>query len=236
MSVPGAFFEVTGRESELDQIMEGIAKNDGRLTADSSASLDLWMEMKEEWFKLHDQKVVDTHLSTLDGATNEPAEGVRVSTPGEFAALWNARTLEEREKVIKMWMESIDGYQRCFIEDHDYLKEQLAASVNGQVVLAALRNIGLSLTDPKAVSDAVRFSNAKQGLASLITQIERQVPAPKPVEWSIEYVHPDCKFCEGAAEEAISHATQSGTRAAEAIGIDPMALIPEVHGAAVRRV
>ena len=24
MSVPGAFFEVTGRESELDQIMEGI--------------------------------------------------------------------------------------------------------------------------------------------------------------------------------------------------------------------
>lgn len=57
MSVPGAFFEVTGKDWELVAIYSAIDANDGRLTASSSASLDLWQEMAEEWFKIHDAQV-----------------------------------------------------------------------------------------------------------------------------------------------------------------------------------
>lgn len=59
MSVPGAYFEVTGAHDELFRICAAIDRNDGRLSADSSASLDLWQEMLEEWFKIHDRLVMN---------------------------------------------------------------------------------------------------------------------------------------------------------------------------------
>jgi hypothetical protein len=57
VSVPGGFFKPTGAFIELVKIEKGIADNEGRLTADSSASLDLWLEMREEWHKLHRAEV-----------------------------------------------------------------------------------------------------------------------------------------------------------------------------------
>ena len=54
---PGAFFEVTGAESELFRIVEGINRNEDRETADSSMTLDLWQEMLEEWHARRDAKV-----------------------------------------------------------------------------------------------------------------------------------------------------------------------------------
>lgn len=56
MSVPGAYFEVTGERHELERIWQGIDRNDGRLSSDSSASLDLWLEMLDEWFEKRDAK------------------------------------------------------------------------------------------------------------------------------------------------------------------------------------
>lgn len=54
---PGAFFEVTGAESELFRIVEGINDNDGRLDMSESWTLDLWQEMLEEWHARRDAKV-----------------------------------------------------------------------------------------------------------------------------------------------------------------------------------
>lgn len=57
MRVPGGFFEVTGKMQELDRIMDGIYENSGRMTSNESFTLDLWLEMKDEWFRLHDAEV-----------------------------------------------------------------------------------------------------------------------------------------------------------------------------------
>lgn len=57
MTVHGAFFEVTGAMDELVEICGGIEANEGRLTADGSYSLDLWLEMRDEWFRIHDEEI-----------------------------------------------------------------------------------------------------------------------------------------------------------------------------------
>lgn len=49
MTVPGAFFEVTGAADEIIRIEAGIEENEGRLTSDQSFSLDLWLDMLDEW-------------------------------------------------------------------------------------------------------------------------------------------------------------------------------------------
>lgn len=64
MTVHGAFFEITGTPEELDKIYDGIERTSGRLTSDESASLDLWLEMKDEWFKVHDAKVREGWVET----------------------------------------------------------------------------------------------------------------------------------------------------------------------------
>ena len=56
------FFEVTGTQEELFKIILAIESNDGRLSASSSADLDLWQEMLEKWFVIHDKRVEDNTL------------------------------------------------------------------------------------------------------------------------------------------------------------------------------
>lgn len=57
MTVPGAFFEVTGAFAELVKIEQGIEKHSGRETASSSMTLDLWLEMRDEWHTIHRAEV-----------------------------------------------------------------------------------------------------------------------------------------------------------------------------------
>ena len=57
MSVTGAFFEVTGKMQELDRIYAGIEANEGRQSSSESMSLDLWLEMRDEWFRMRDAEV-----------------------------------------------------------------------------------------------------------------------------------------------------------------------------------
>jgi hypothetical protein len=70
-STPGAFFEVTGKDSELHRIDDAINRSDGRLSSDSSATLDLWLEMREEWWKRHDAKVAAAALEDYAQAVEE---------------------------------------------------------------------------------------------------------------------------------------------------------------------
>lgn len=62
-------------------------------------------------------------MSTLDGATNEPAPYTQISNAGEFAAMWNHRTPAQREEIWKQIKSATEDGHRCFIEDHDGLKE-----------------------------------------------------------------------------------------------------------------
>jgi hypothetical protein len=81
LTVPGAFFEVTGAVFELPRIMEAINDNDGRLTASSSATLDLWQEMLEEWFKIRDAKARN---EALEEAATWILEGVGPDAAAQF--------------------------------------------------------------------------------------------------------------------------------------------------------
>lgn len=74
MSVPGGFFEVTGKTKELDRIMDGIYENTGRMTSDESFTLDLWLEMKDEWFRLHDAEVAQMVRNGYTEGNNETTE------------------------------------------------------------------------------------------------------------------------------------------------------------------
>lgn len=58
MAVHGGFFEVTGALDEIIQIEAGVEAHAGRLTASESMSLDLWLEMREEWIRLHTLEVL----------------------------------------------------------------------------------------------------------------------------------------------------------------------------------
>lgn len=74
MSVPGGFFEITGKMQELDRIMDGIYENSGRMTSDESFTLDLWLEMKDEWFKHHDAEVAQEVYNRYTEGNNETTE------------------------------------------------------------------------------------------------------------------------------------------------------------------
>ncbi|AXQ52922.1 hypothetical protein SEA_NEFERTHENA_59 [Microbacterium phage Neferthena] len=139
--------------------------------------------------------------TTLDGATNEPAPHTEIATAGEFAARWNTWTPDQRDAVwVQIRKAADDGY-KCFMEDHEGLKEQLAA--------ANLRILGfLQGAEGKAQAEA----------------------------WIIEYAHPNCQFCEGAAEEAIAHAKETGAPGATAVGIAMDGnMTPTDHAATVVR-
>ena len=103
MTVHGAFFEVTSKEDELHRICAAIEENDGRLTADSSMSLDLWQEMYEEWFKIHDAQVLASRQVT-DAEVRAAAQHWNDSAPSRvmpFEGLmpYTKRRLEQRMRA-----------------------------------------------------------------------------------------------------------------------------------------
>lgn len=59
----GGFFEVTGSEDEFVKIQEGILEYSDRATSSDSFTLDVWLEMRDEWFAA--QRVVSGWLVTI---------------------------------------------------------------------------------------------------------------------------------------------------------------------------
>jgi hypothetical protein len=61
---------------------------------------------------------------TLEGATELPPENTRIRTAGEFAALWNAKSPQERDDFMVQLLHQQDTTLKCFVEDHAGAVEQ----------------------------------------------------------------------------------------------------------------
>ncbi len=114
MTVPGAFFEVTGTMSQLSRIYECLESTGGRLTSGDSASCDLWMEMLDEWFEIHDREV---RLRSLDAKPVLADDVARAfideyhQRPGFFDTLYDnahndgprTNSLRAAQAVLNLW-------------------------------------------------------------------------------------------------------------------------------------
>jgi len=247
--VAGAFFEVTGAFSELLVIEKAIGENDGRLTADSSASLDLWLEMREEWFKLHDDEVLKraqgaVENTTLEGDALEKGPNVAIASAAEFAFIWNTATPEHRETIVAVLMARQDEAMQCFMEDHDGLKEQLESSSRRIAELTAKSTV----TDDQLGIMAQKFYEIchdilmmhmtekvrlVEGLRGAMLAAGYELPK-KADSWTVEYMHPGCGWCEDVAEQGIRECEESGADFASMGGYDTSGT--SYHAAEVKRV
>jgi hypothetical protein len=65
----------------------------------------------------------------LAGATTIPAPNAS-QTPGEFAALWNSRTAEQRTAWIAFIRENHEKATRCWLEQHERNDDAWQAGYN----------------------------------------------------------------------------------------------------------
>jgi hypothetical protein len=79
--------------------------------ADGTAS-----QPKEDETKTASSEVPDL---SLDGATQRPDPNVQVANAGEFAAIWNGMTPNERDDWTAAIVRSAAESTRCFIQAHD---------------------------------------------------------------------------------------------------------------------
>lgn len=95
MAVHGGFFEITGSFEELAKIEKGIQRTMGRLTASDSASCDLWLEMREEWIRVHTREVL------------QRAQGMATSDPLICPVCWNSIAPDQLR--FKAWRTDEEG-------------------------------------------------------------------------------------------------------------------------------
>lgn len=126
------------------------------------------------------------NLSTLDGATSQPEPYTQPKTAGEFAALWNAKSPEDREKLMAILLDQQERARKCFMEDHDGLKEALRGSEQAHL---------MSEQKLASIQRAVLEFGIQQGVVH-----------PEPESWTTKQSHPDCTYCEAAVENAINDA------------------------------
>lgn len=136
--VPGAFFAVTGKADELHRILIGIEENEGRLTADGSMSLDLWQEMREEWFRIaeNERDVLATlivahgddsvHTQRLTSAILAAGFSRQIPRPSTIAV---PHTPEEIWAAADVWCD-LDFWDRTDLEYTDDGVLHLASNVN----------------------------------------------------------------------------------------------------------
>ncbi|QZE10344.1 hypothetical protein SEA_KATCHAN_56 [Microbacterium phage KatChan] len=85
--------------------------------------------------------------TSLAGATREPALGVVPATAGEFAAIWNGRTTEQREQMLRSINASGDTAAKCWQADHEGLERELQsireqrARVHSQPLRESIENL-----------------------------------------------------------------------------------------------
>lgn len=138
-------------------------------------------------------------LTVLDGATQLPDEGHRVASAGEFAAVWNTRTPEQREKLVQLLLDQQSRAHTCFIEDHEGLKQQLGTA---QQIIAEVQAYA---NDRQAYARGRLNTLSSWRVWSDLVQILGTHP-----KWDTEQKHQDCVPCEEAVELAIARAQQSG--------------------------
>lgn len=71
--------------------------------------------------------VADAEFPDLDGATQVPDPGTMTSSPGEFAARWNAASEVERDQMWSGMRMAFDDAYRCLAQRHADYPVQIAA-------------------------------------------------------------------------------------------------------------
>lgn len=166
--------------------------------------------------------------TTLEGATNEPAEGTQIANAGEFAAKWNTGSVEDRERITAMLTKAVEDSMRCFIEDHEGLKAQFDVLSNR---LDKVRNYA---DDRKAHA---RSQNNTLSSWRVWSDLYSILGIQVRNGWEVVYAHQDCPACEGAAEEAITLCDEQGKDEGFCIGIAVGGGVsPTEHAASVKRV
>lgn len=100
----------------------------------------VWEKPASEWtWKLVECEGIP-EAPELEGAVAyDIPEFRQLANAGEFAAVWNARTPEQREALFQAIIgASNDGY-RCKLEDHEGLKEQFLDATAMFVAMLALQ-------------------------------------------------------------------------------------------------
>lgn len=195
------------------------------------------MDLSRELMGLHDS--LDDHVNpdeaaaklielahdlrastTLEGEEAERGPNVAIANAAEFAWTWNLATPEQRETIVAVLMARQDEAMRCFMEDHDGLKEQLEVSSRRIAELSSPQPV---VTDDQLGIMAQRFYEACRDI--LVMQMTEKVliveglraamlsigyTLPKANSWKTEYGHEDCEQCEALAELAIVYLSAAG--------------------------
>lgn len=159
---------------------------------------------------------VESLNTVLREATREPAEGVRVATPGEFAAMWNLRDEEGRQVIVDRIQSAQDTAISCVVKNHDGLETELARA-NAKLSEATLivQQVQKYANDRKAHARSQSNTLSSWRVWSDLCQILGT--HPKDSEWKVEYAHQDCAECEDCAEQAISYAKAAGTQSEQMV-------------------
>lgn len=159
--------------------------------------------------------------TVLREATREPEHGVRVTTAGEFAAMWNLRGEEARQAILDRLMLSQDAASNCFLRDHDNLAAQL--EIARHVSTVELNRLSQYVYEEIGKAPDMNLVMQMSGKASLVTAIEKALArigirkVQQPASWTIGYGHKDCAECEDCAEQAIGYAQAANTASEQVV-------------------
>lgn len=164
---------------------------------------------------------VESLNTVLREATREPAEGVRVANPGEFAAMWNLRDEAGRQAIIDRITSSQDMAMRCYQADHEHLEAQL--EIARHVSSTDLNRLAQYLYEEIGNAKEISLVMAMSGKSELVDTLEKALArlgirkAQPGNAWNVDYAHPDCAECEDCAEQAISYAKAAGTKSEQMV-------------------
>ena len=189
----------------------------------------------DEWFntmtleggtqKAHMRQAWDAALTMLDGDLGCPAEGMQPANPAEFAALWNSKNPERREKLFQILLRQQEDSRRCFEQDHQGAVEQVAKAAE----FAARIHLAGTFMSGHLSLDIDELETVRRMLEG--TYVPKATP--RADVWRVEYLHEDCSQCEGLAEEAIQAVKESGREGGVAAMFHPE--LGMQHSAAVQK-
>ncbi len=224
--------DATWQESYVANLHTMISALDEHVTPEDAARI-----LIEEAHRLR----ADT---TLEGEEYEKGPNVAISNAAEFVFIWNASTPDQRENIVNVIMARQDEALKCFMEDHDGLKEQLEGASRR---IAELTSKG-TITDDQLGIMAQKFYEVcrdilvmhmtekirlVEGLRGALLAVGYELPK-KANSWDVNYMHEGCGWCEDVAEAGIKECQDTGADFATMGGYDT--LTPKgYHAAEVKR-
>lgn len=147
--------------------------------------------------------------TTLRGEEHEKAPNVSVANAAEFAFIWNTATPEHRENITAVIMARQDEAMRCFMEDHEGLKEQLEAASRRIAELSdKIAKVQQYANDRRAHARSQNNTISSWRVWGDLGGILGTHPAS--ARFQTEYGHPDCAVCEDLVELAIQRLQAPG--------------------------